>query len=628
MNVVVAWLTGVGRVPVRPAATGGVRSAAVVGMNRKAQQTGRCWRRAGMDGGSGSADDADTRERLDELEERLERLERAVRALAERTEPEGSAEPDREPRPQAETTDQTQGFETVDEGPTPTPGPRTGPEAPPESLEERLGADLLAKAGVLVLVLGLAFAVAWAIESGLIGLTARIVLGIVGGLAVAAAALPFRDSPRYGRLARVFAGGGFGLAYFCAFAAHHFETYQAAIGIGFWTDTVLLTLIAAGVAAYGLYIASPAFLLEALALGLTTAFLAQDYTVFTLAYATLLGLGVAGVAAYLRAPRVVALSLATVYGHAFVTHLAGEDPGLVLGALAVDAALIALFAVAIPRAATLETQGRSEGRTLLYGANAAALVVAGTLVAESGGVLDDGVFALVTGAALAAAAAPAAARSARLATASLLAALGSLLVGSFLALSAVQVVYVWAAGYTVLALLVPLVDRPVLDKTVHGLGVLTALITWTALPEMSAGLERAAALGLVAAAFAVGFVAIKRGRGRAPSEPTRPAVPHIAAGTLALAALLVFELDAWGATVALGAAGVVPVVAGFLADWPEPRWAGLGLFGVALAKAFAVDVWSLDPGLRVLAFVGLGLALVLAAFAYARFLGPGDEAGG
>lgn len=523
-------------------------------------------------GGDGDADD----ERLDRLEARLDRLEDAVEHLAEQV---GTpSEPDREPSSGApgEPSSEAATFEPAQ--PEPQPAPRD-PEAPAASLEERLGADLLAKVGVLVLVLGLAFAVAWAIESGLVGLTTRIVLGIVGGLGAAAAALPFRASPRYGRLARVIAGGGFGLAYFCAFAAHHFEAYEAAIGIGFWTDTALLTVLAAGAAAYGLYIASPAFLLEALALGLTTAFLAQDHTLFTLVYATLLGLGVAGAAAYLRAPRVVALSLGTVYGHALVTHLAGEDPGLVLGALAVDAVLIGAFAAAVPREATLETRGPADGRTLIYGANAAAFVAVGTLVAEHGGVLADGIFVLVAGAALAAAAAPLAPRSARLATASLLAALGSLLVGSFLALTVVQVVYAWAAGYAVLALLVVAVDRRVLDNTVHVLGLLTALAAWNALPEMDAGAERAATLGLVAAAFAVGFVAFKLGRAREPATPTQPAVPHAAAATVALAALLVLELDAWGATVALGAAGVVPVLAGFLADWPEPRWAGLALLG-------------------------------------------------
>lgn len=587
-----------------------------------------------MSEGEGADLDPSDESRIDRLEERVDRLERAIRVLTERVGDEDEAVPEDEPAqaPASErepSTAEERAFEPATPGSAPgarVQGPSASdPEATPTSLEERIGADLLAKVGVTVLVLGLAFFVAWAIESGLIGLRTRVVLGVLGGLGVAAGAYPFRNSERYGRLARVFAGGGFGLAYFSLFAAHHFPEYQQAIGIGFWTDTVLLTVVAAGVAAYGLRIESPAFLLEALTLGVTTAFLAHEFTAFTLAYATAIGIGVAFAAARLQAPRVMTLSLATIYGHGVVIHLAGESPELVLGALAVDGAIVAGFALWVPTETTPRVRADASDRVFLYGANAAALVATGAFVAETGGVLDEGVFALLAGVALLLAALPAGTRSGDLAAASLLSGLASLLLGAWLALTPVQVVYAWAGAYTVLAVLVPVLDRSLLDGTVHAVGVLLGLGAFNALPELDPGGERTAVLGLVALAFAIGFVAFKRGRDRHPAaEVYPPAAAHLAAATVALGMLLLAELEAWRATVALGAAGIAPLLAGFLADWPEPRWAGLSLFGLALGKAFLVDVWSLDPGLRVVAFVGLGLALVAGAFAYARFLKPGD----
>jgi uncharacterized membrane protein len=561
-------------------------------------------------------------DRLRRLERRVDRLEDAVKALAERIDAtDESSTPDEacgspsSDRPPSEPTP----IETQPERPDPAPTPTSTAESS-TSLEERIGADLLAKAGVTVLVLGLAFFVAWAIETGLIGLTTRIVLGTLGGLAIAAIAYPFRDHERYARLARVFAGGGFGLTYFSLFAAHHFPEYQAVIGIGFWLDTILLTLVALGVAAYGLRLRSPAFLMEALGLGVTTAFLANEFTTFTLAYATMIGLGVAGAAARLRAPRVVALSLATIYGHGLFTYIAGEDPSVVLGALSVDAVLVAGFALLAPDEATPSVSSKASGSVSMYAANALGLVAVGTLVAETGGVLDEGVFTLLAGVAFGAASLPAFARSKSLGATSLLAGLAGLVLGSWIALELVNFVYASIAGYTLLSLLIPLVDHRLYDGTVHGIGVVLAWATLTVTPDLAAGLERTTVLGLAAIAYAIGFVEFKTTRSDEPTTQTTPAVPHLVAATLAVAALVVTELDAWGATVALGGAGIVPVLAGFAADWPEPRWAGLGLFGLALGKAFLVDVWELDPGLRVLAFVGLGVTLVAAAFAYARFL--------
>lgn len=578
-----------------------------------------------MSGGSGDGDPS-LAERLDRLEERIDRLERAVRALAER-----AAEEPAEPEPEAEPAER---FETVDRTPQTAASPpgtaSPDPEAAPTSLEERLGADLLAKAGVAVLVLGLAFFIAWAIEEGLIGLRTRIVLGILGGLGVAAAAHPFRDSPRYGRLARVLAGGGFALTYFSTFASHHFAEYQALFGIGFWPNLVALTLVAAVVGAYGLRLRSPAFLVEALLLGLLTAFLAQEFTTFTLAYATAIGLGVAGASAAVGAGRVVGLALATIYGHAFITHLAGEDPAIVLGALTLDAILVTGFVLAAPLRATPPLGEREDRHTLLYAANAIVFVVVGTLVAESSGVLDAGVFTLLAGVGLLGATLPAGVRSPSLAATSAFTALGSLMLGAALALDPPEVMLAWAAAYVIVAALVPvLTSRPV-EKAAHVVGGFLALAVFAAQGELAAGLERVAYLGAATFAYAVGFATLKTGRqamDRSTGSADSASGAHLAVGTLVLASLLLAELSGWRSTVAVAGAGFPLVLAGFAIDWSELRWAGLGLFGLALGKAFTVDVTGLDPALRVVAFLGLGATLVLAAFAYSRLLGTDESAG-
>lgn len=588
-----------------------------------------------MGGGSGD-DEPLPEERLDRLEERIDRLERAVRALAERTagQPAEAEEPETEPEAEAHAG-AAERFQTVDETPQAAPAAPPGtaspdPEAPATSLEERLGADLLAKAGVAVLVLGLAFFIAWAIEEGLIGLRTRIILGIIGGLGVAAAAHPFSDSPRYGRLARVIAGGGFALTYFSTFASHHFEEYQALFGIGFWPNLIALTLVAAVVGLYGLRVGSPAFLVEALGLGLLTAFLAQEFTTFTLAYATAIGLGVAGASAAIGAGRVAGLALVTIYGHAFITHLAGEDAAIVLGALTLDAVLVAGFVVATPLRAMPPLGEREDRRTALFAANAIVFVVVGTLVAESSGVLDEGVFTLLAGVGLLAAALPAGLRSPSLGATSAFVALGGLMLGAALALEPPELMLAWAAAYLVVAVLVPLLSSRPVEKAAHVVGVFLALAAFATQGELVAGVERVIYLGVTALVYGVGFATLKTGRqamDRASGSADSVSGAHLAVGTLVLASLLLAELAGWRSTVAVAVAGFPLVLAGFAIDWSELRWAGLGLFALALGKAFTVDVTGLDPALRVVAFLGLGATLVLAAFAYSRLLGADEEPG-
>ena len=62
------------------------------------------------------------------------------------------------------------------------------------------------------------------------------------------------------------------------------------------------------------------------------------------------------------------------------------------------------------------------------------------------------------------------------------------------------------------------------------------------------------------------------------------------------------------------------------AHWPSVRLGGLALLALAIAKVWTYDLSELDELARVLSFVGLGLLLLVGAFAYQR-LRPGREAG-
>ena len=65
--------------------------------------------------------------------------------------------------------------------------------------------------------------------------------------------------------------------------------------------------------------------------------------------------------------------------------------------------------------------------------------------------------------------------------------------------------------------------------------------------------------------------------------------------------------------------GLGAVVCGLVRRRADVRLGGLALLGVAIGKVWTYDLAELEELARVLSFVGLGLLLLVGAFAYQRF---------
>lgn len=253
---------------------------------------------------SGGDDD-----RLDRLEERMARLEdRLARIEAalpgppadEATEPEpedAQVEPldPPSPTPDAEATETPATFQPAEgQG----PGDTAPTQARPRSLEERIGGDWLAKAGMVVLVLGVAFFLKYAFDNDWIGLTGRIVLGVVGGLALVATGDLLHQRKGYGVYPQVLAGGGSAIVYFSLYAAYAFPEYRAATGISQGLDSVLLGATALALAGYATWRSMPTLAGLAVVLGAITALVAETFDAFSVFYLVLLAAVISAAAAY------------------------------------------------------------------------------------------------------------------------------------------------------------------------------------------------------------------------------------------------------------------------------------------------------------------------------------------
>lgn len=126
------------------------------------------------------------------------------------------------------------------------PNPAATPVAPAEDLEERIGGRGLLYTGVFVLLLGVSFFLKYAFDNEWINETARIVIGAIAGLGLAAGGVRLATSG-LATFGHALVGTGIAILYLVVYAALNFYDL-----IGRGTAFVLMVLItmAAGVVAH------------------------------------------------------------------------------------------------------------------------------------------------------------------------------------------------------------------------------------------------------------------------------------------------------------------------------------------------------------------------------------------
>ncbi|MCJ7742987.1 MAG: DUF2339 domain-containing protein, partial [Dehalococcoidales bacterium] len=128
--------------------------------------------------------------------------------------------------------------------PPPVPPAKARP-AKPREWEQILGGNWLARIGVVALIIGAAFFLKLAFDNNWLGPLARVILGIVVGLAMLGGGYYWRT--KYPTLAQAITGGGIALLYLSIFAS--FAIFQL---MPFYPAVLLLLLVSAGSAGLAL----------------------------------------------------------------------------------------------------------------------------------------------------------------------------------------------------------------------------------------------------------------------------------------------------------------------------------------------------------------------------------------
>ncbi len=88
--------------------------------------------------------------------------------------------------------------------------------------------------------------------------------------------------------------------------------------------------------------------------------------------------------------------------------------------------------------------------------------------------------------------------------------------------------------------------------------------------------------------------------------------------TLLITALIGLEVRRGYLTAAWGVEAVVIFLAVLKLDERAYRWFSLGLLSICVLRIVLIDVWTLDALGRIISFIGLGVALLVISFLYAR----------
>jgi uncharacterized membrane protein len=559
-----------------------------------------------------------------------------------------------------------QGITALPPQPIPTPAaplvaervpPRKGkpPRVREREWEQILGGNWLARIGVLSLVIGIGFFLKFAFDNNWIGPTGRVILGIIAGLAMLGGGYYWRR--RYPILNQALSGGGIAVLYLSIFAS--FATYAL---VHFYVAFVFLLLVSVASAALALRYNSMALAI----IGILGAFIAP----FILGAFRVSGLAGDGTGraiqllAYVIVVDLGVLALSTFRNWRWFTLLAlvcsliafgvwYDGFHRVIGLATSEVGLALIFLIFVGATTLFHIIWRRAPQAFDF---ALMLINAGAYLGISLGLMWDdfrvwmGGFVLLLALFYGALAYAALKRSTENVRLSLFA-LGTALVLLTVAIP-VQLgdrawtTVAWAAEGAVLVWLSFTLRMPQLRwysyvvffiVAVRLLFFDTSVNVRTFQPVLN---ERFLAFLVSIAALYVAGYFLLRERKSSGSGGTAAAVLLIVANFFSIW-LLSFEVwDYFGSAIrtselAVGEGlrsaqnlsltavwavyAVIGLAVGIVKRWRYVRLGALALLVIAIGKVFAFDVFKLELGYRIGAFVGLGILLLVSAYLYQRY---------
>lgn len=522
--------------------------------------------------------------------------------------------------------------------------------------EQILGGSWLARIGVIALIVGAGFFLKFAFDNDWIGPTGRVILGIVGGLTMLVLGYHWRR--RYPILTRVLSGGGIAILYLSIFAS--FATYDL---INIYAAVAFLLLVSVASAALALYYDSMALAV----IGIIGAFFAPfilgafegrgmaageaGQAIQLLAYIIIVDLGVLILSTFRNWRWFTLLALAcSLIAYGFWYAEFNRD----IGVATAEIGITIIFLLFVGATSLFHVVWRRAPQAFDY---ALMVINAAAYLGISLGLMWDdfriwlGGFVLLLAlfyGVLSYFALRQSAKNVRLSLFALTIALVFLTVAIPVQLGdKAWTTIAWAAEFVILMWLSFTLRMPHLRNYSYVIFVIMAgrLLIFDSSVNMSTFKpvlnERFLAFMVGIAATYLAAQLLRRQRETFPEWKMPASTFWIAANLLSLW-ILSFEVwNSFGSTLTTAESAarvsslrnaqnlsltavwtvyaVILLVVGIVKRWRYVRLGALALLTVSIVKVFAYDVFKLDMGYRIGAFVGLGLLLLVSAYLYQRY---------
>ena len=550
--------------------------------------------------------------------------------------------------------------------PTPAPPPTQPPvpqrAVPPitaprssATFEAEIGGNWLNKIGAVALVLGMAFFLTYAIENRWIDETGRIIIGLIVGMACLYGG-EYYQKKNFPRYAQGVSGAGIAILYFTIYAA--FAFYHLVPRLPAFAFMFVITVAAAAVAvrhnapsiaALGIIggFFTPVLIRE-------TAGLPSDTQVQLFAYMAILDLGVLGVTFYKGWRGLNLLSLAGTTLVAAGWFIESYSPNMLGRTMLLLTIFFAIFAAqSFVQNVVARRALNAADFVMAVAAPALYFGVSCALLAPEYRIFLGG-FAVVMAVAylyFARSVRVTAFEDMRLRLLFLAVAVGFLTIAIPIQLHLRWVTVGWGAEAAVFAWIgFYLNSRAVRYFSLCLLGLVairSLFVDYFAWPALTPFINERflAALFTIAMTTIVAWLYLRRRELVTGGEKAVATVLIIGANFLLICALSVetvgwtsrvyaatYAVDSFALSALWTVYAVLMLAAGIIWRHRPSRLMAVAVFGVVIAKSFLLDVWTLEMLHRIIAFVGLGAALLLVSYAYhayrdriERIVGIGHE---
>ena len=179
------------------------------------------------------------------------------------------------------------------------------------SLEELLGTQLLLKAGVLIVVIGVVYFLAYAL--GEMGPLGRVITGYAVAASMLAAGFVGENRPKYKTFGRALLAGGFGIAYFVSFAMHFIPAARVISSLG--AGIALMLVVGASAVVFSFRYRHEWTTASAFLLALVTLFIAavEPNALYNVVATTIVGAGIALVSWRMNWHRMLAIGASATW---------------------------------------------------------------------------------------------------------------------------------------------------------------------------------------------------------------------------------------------------------------------------------------------------------------------------